>query len=881
MRRPFARLAAALAVVGSALLAYGAVGNGDIVATSPVTVVTVTSPMGMGSGTATLENTTASTTYSVLVGSDATCDPDVTFNVMGGNPIASFAPNSSRAVAIGCPARGSAAMERCLLHATNNSNGTPLVDFMALCLYGDPPSLSPSQTSIDFGTLDVGTFVDRTLSLTNDGSGSAIRRIYVASSDLDGNFEFTTPCNPDAAYCDIALTSEVPPGSSFDVGVRCRPQAAGTHTANVYVGTDTFQLLSLGVTLSCTGAATTQPALAVNPTTITIPSGVEVDSATANVSVHLSNAGGGVLQIKDVRVVDVDTSSSDDWSYAAHGACSGQIASCMLDGGETIDIDLTFNPSQIGSRRAALLVSYHDTLDRTLEVPLDASGRGATVRRLDSDLPLAFGTVPVGVTSTLDITLVNDGNRDASIDVALDPDPSPGFAVMPSTNVAVTPGMPRTISVECTPQAEGSASTTVTVSSPDLAAALEIPATCEGTTDPLYAVPSALALGEVRTNAVPRTVTVQLVSATAPSQLNLAGAPVLEQTNPEITLGPYSSTATPATFDVTLAPQTAGAVNAIIDVETTAGQTLHIPLSASAVTAALIVADALDLGTFCVDQPTTSSNLALLSTGTATIALDPPTLGMSPSPFALSLTTPDTYPHMLAPGASAVVAVTPQRQRVATTVSDALTWHTDVDGMTAAPTALTARFIDSGGAIAPPALNFGAVTPHLYTANGQRVVIQNCNATPLVLDPPLIKTPFSIDSPSFPTMLNPNESVAFSVGFHPTRVGTVTDTLRITSPQLPDSPLQVTLVGTGAKPESPPPDAGVGSESPGETSFYSCACTSSQKPLGGFPIVLAVAALLVRRRRSTYASARWGGRAHAGGGSQPRSCSARRPVRLR
>lgn len=850
------RAVGVVVVLGSALLAYAAVGNGDIVATQPITVVTVTSTTGSGSGTVSLQNTSAATTYSVLVGSDATCDPDVTFSITGGNPITGFQPSTSRNVQVGCPARGDEAMQHCLFHATNSVNQTPLADFMGVCLYGaSPPTLLPLQTSLDLGTVTVGDFAEDTLTIRNNGTGAPIKRVYLMTSDLDGNFQLTTPCNPDGSYCDVELATAVAPGSTFDVGIKCRPQAAGTHTAQVYVGTDTFQLLSLGVTLQCSGAATTQPALTLNPTTIEIPTPVEVkDDEAVNVVVHVANEGAGTLLIRDVRTVDVDAGAADDWTYAASGDCSGQISSmCMLAAGKKVDINLTFDPSQIGSRRAALLISYRDTLDRTFEIPLGGVGRGATLRRPGPQGALAFGTVPVGTTSSLDITLVNDGNRDATIMPALAAATMPPFSTTPATGFVVSPGTPRTITVTCTPQAAGMFTTTVSLSSMDTLSAqpLTVSATCDGTTQALYANPTALPIGEVRINAGTLTRTVQVLSNSG-SPLTFAGEPQLDAANAAITLGPLSQSTTPASFDVTLAPQLEGPMSATILVQTDDGQTVRIPVSATAVKAAYLAVETLDLGTFCVDQPTTSSNLPLFSSGTATIELLAPALGQSPSPFELSFTTPPVYPHRLAPTKAAIVSVTPKRQRAAMTVADSLTWRTDVEGGATAGTALTARFIDSGGAIAPPALTFGEVTVHLFTPNGQRVVIQNCNPTPLVLDPPNIRTPFSIDSPNFPAMLSPNESVAFSVGFHPTRVGTVMDVLRITSPQLPGSPLEVTLVGTGSAGE-PAPDAGIGLTPPGDTSFYACSCNSSTRrrgPLGVIPIALAVLCTLFGRRRS-------------------------------
>ncbi len=844
MQRRGTHALALIAVLGSALLAYAAVGNGEIVATQPTTVVTVTSTTAGASGTATLQNTTSSTTYTVLIDSDATCDPGIGFTVSGGNPIGPFQPNTSHNITITCPPRGSEALARCRFHALNNTNTTPLADFVGACLYGaSPPTLTPQQTTLDFGSLTVGDFAERTLTIRNDGAAT-IKRVYLMASDIDGNFEVSTPCNPDSASCDVELPAAVAPGGSFNVGLKCRPQATGTHTAQLYVGTDTFQLLSLGVSLQCTATAATQPALSVNPTTVEFPTPVEVKMESASTRIQLANAGAGTLLVKDVRVVDVDTGAADDWSYTASGACSGKITSvCMLDTDEQVDINLTFDPTQLGYRRAALLISYRDTLDRTFEIPLNAVGAGATVRRPGQQTGIAFGQVGVGRTSMQDITLVNDGTRDTMVTVSLTASTTPPFDVATGTMFTLVPGMQRTVTVECALTSAGTFTTSVSLSSPDLTSPLTIAATCEGVTTPVFATPAALQLGEIRLNAAAPTVTVQLASVGGP--VALADEPTLEAPDGAITIGPLSQLTTPATFDVTVVPQGAGAITGTIRVETSAGDVVRIPVIATGVEASYAAADTLDLGTFCVNQPTTSSNVTLLSTGTATITLMPPTLGQAPSPFDLLRTAPTVYPHLLAPAKPAIVAVTPKRQRLPITVSDTLTWRTDVAGAETTMTSLTARFIDTGAAVAPPALNFGEELVHLFTANGQRVVIQNCNTTPLVLDPPNIRTPFSIDSPNFPAMLSPNESVAFSVGFHPTRVGTVMDTLRITSPQLPGQPLEVLLIGTGGSGDALAPDAGIGPGKPGD----SCNCNSSNRPIGILPIAFALLLVLSPRRR--------------------------------
>jgi hypothetical protein len=460
---------------------------------------------------------------------------------------------------------------------------------------------------------------------------------------------------------------------------------------------------------------------------------------------------------------------------------------------------------------------------------------------------LDFGTIPVGRSASLMFDLINTGNRDTMAAVAT----TPPFSVMPGPNTTVSPGVDRTITVTCSPTAAGLSSSTITAQSADavLSPTISIAASCEGTTQELFATPGSLMLGEIRAGAGPVKRTIQLATDND-MPVTLSGQPQLETPNANITLGALSTLTTPATFDVTFdvpAQATQGAFSTTITLAASNGDSLRIPVAAKIVTASYVVAGSVDLGTFCINQPTTSSNTALVSDGTATLELMQPTLGLSPSPFELSLTSPAIYPSSLAAGASASIAITPQRRSSVTTVTDTLTWRTDVVDMPTTTTSLTARFTDSGGAIAPPSLDFGKVTVHLFEDDGQRVVLQNCNDTPLALDPPMIRTPFSIDSPNFPAVLDPNETIAFSVGFHPTRKGIATDTLRISSPQLPNA-LEVVLVGEGTTPDPPMLDAGTGNPDIGDTSFYSCNCDSGSF-VGGFPIMIASASLLFRRRR--------------------------------
>ena len=179
---------------------------------------------------------------------------------------------------------------------------------------------------------------------------------------------------------------------------------------------------------------------------------------------------------------------------------------------------------------------------------------------------------------------------------------------------------------------------------------------------------------------------------------------------------------------------------------------------------------------------------------------------------------------------------------------DDLIWTTDVAGKTTARTKVTAVFVDSGGAIAPAALGFGKVAIHTMTP-GQRVTVQNCNnSDSLRLDAPHIPLPFSLDTPGdFPRTLMPNETVSFSVSFSPLMTGPFATTMTISSTMLP-VPLAVALAGEGIT-DPIEVDAGIPPIVPGSTSFYACGCTGPQAPTHGWPVVLAVIAIVRRRRR--------------------------------
>lgn len=595
--------------------------------------------------------------------------------------------------------------------------------------------------------------------------------------------------------------------------------------------------LTIG-TGSGTGSGSGAPVLSISPAALDLGA-IEVSGAAATSTVHLGNTGGGTVKLLAAAVLDGGTGAAADWTITAGPPCSEAIPSCVLGAGQTTDLAIAFDPRSIGVRDVALLVNYHDTADRAIAIPLGGVGVGPTLDLVAAPGTLDFGAVPVGATATLVLPATNHGTRtlgDARATVTA----GGPFAVTPGmfsvTTAAATP-----IAISCTPTAAGTFTAKLQLSAPDAAAApAEIALRCAGDAGAmLAATPPAILLGEVRLG-TPAASSVSVTSRGAPIALTAAD---LETAIAGVTVRGTPAT-TPATLDLVAAPPLEGSLDDRVIVTPAAGASLAIPVAGAAVTASYIVPDAVSLGTFCVQQSPMPRILALTSTGSATIRLSAPAL--AGTSFDLRLVAPLGYPNLVASHQRALVLVTPRPRGLAGTASDDLVWTTDVAGAITSHTTVTASFLDDGGAIAPAALAYGQTPIHIDTRNAQRVTLQNCSTASFQLDTPQVPAPFSIDSPGFPAALNPGEIATFSVGFHPTKLGPVTKTLSITSPQLP-GPLTVELSGEGVTPSG---DGDTGPDAAGlsSTSFYACGGCASDDPSGLAAIVLAALATRLRRR---------------------------------
>lgn len=790
-------------------------------------------------GTLALVNDTAASIRVESITRDPSCDGSV---LLGMTAPFDLAGGTTTMVAVSClGTTGVTGLQRCLFHV-HGTSGPPLLEFEAVCDSSTAATLVPETMSINFGNVQVGSGSSVVVNALNTSS-TVITSLGFQTTDLAGNFEIGSPCMTNARECEGPI-SAVGMGTNAVFTVWCRPRTTGAQSAELHVTTNTGQRLTSPIALSCFGTPATEPVFSLTGAPASAGS-VAVDAGSATTSVKIRNGGTGTLIIQNVQIVN---GAASDWHYEASGACTGQIpAFCNLAADQEVTLDVTFDPSDLDLRNSTLLIEYFDTADRSTTVQLLGRGLGAKVELVGGPNAIDFGLVPVGVSSPVTFTLINRGNVPITdVELSAMPMGAP-FALSPASPLTLAPNVETTVTATCQPAATGTFSTAFRASSLTafMSPPITIDATCEGTSMALSSSPTTIAVGEIRTGTMPPPIVLDVLGT---SQLAISSI-ALETQSANLALVAAPGT-TPLAIMLRVTPMMDGSLANAILVTAMNGDMIRIPISGQVVTAAYEAPALASLGTFCLNQPTTSSRIALASTGTASIRLDEPTMALAPSsPFDISPATPSSYPATLLAEHDAVVEITPKRQGFPSVQLDELIWTTDVASMPTTRTMLSATFINDGGAIAPSALGFGQVPLHNGASNAQTITLQNCDTTPITLTTPMMPAAFAIDSGTFPMELEPNERTTIAVGFRPVRLGIHSGTMRIPSDQL-TTPLEVLLTGEGVN-TSGEGDGGVDPNGVDERSFYACSCSSPGVPSQGWPIAVAVLVVVVpwRRRR--------------------------------
>lgn len=230
---------------------------------------------------------------------------------------------------------------------------------------GNPGSgnLLPSATSVDFGSVNVGSNATKSVTVTNNGDARiGITQISVAGSQfsLSSNSSFTL----DAAQ-------------QATVSFRFAPTAAGAATGTASISTDTPSV-ALSIQLTGTGLSTGTAQLTASPSSVSF--GTVATGSQNSKTVTLGNYGAVSVTI-----------NSASYTGAAFSV-SGLTTPLTLSAGQSSAFTVSFNPSSDGSSSGS--ITFVDRSGTTLlTVPLSGTAATAASHYVDLSWTASASTV--------------------------------------------------------------------------------------------------------------------------------------------------------------------------------------------------------------------------------------------------------------------------------------------------------------------------------------------------------------------------------------------------------------------------------------------------------------------------------------------------------
>nr|HEX4312865.1 choice-of-anchor D domain-containing protein [Kofleriaceae bacterium] len=732
--------------------------------------------------------------------------------------------------------------------AISVNSGTASLSIMASCMAETPAMSGLSATDLGI-TGPSSTPATGVVTLTG-GGGQIITDAYLdagpdSTIHMDGTF-----CS--SSYCSFGAGRAV-----ADVPMDCSPTGMMQSATLIVHGLNTLDTAVSNITCTSTGSVTTTPVLDVSPSSLAFGlQPVGMSSAKQVVTISNDPTAGGPLQ-------DVQVTLGDTTNYTLD--CGPSPCSLgTLAVGQMASVGVTFDPTAGASEPTTLAVTADLVLEQ--DVSVSGTGQGAQIVLLQPDpgtvpFGIAFGSIGRGKAQAATIEIQSVGDLDTDTTVALMQTGASVFAVS-SGDIPVPQGSTGTVTLTCGSATSGTATGSVTLTTPSVFAGspIAIPVSCTVADTDVTASPNMVRFGDAQfgelrrdANVGPQTQTITLINNGGSA--STLGTVTMAPVSGHVTVAQPSSTTLAAnggsaTFTITADPNVLQG-SATFDEDFTATPlTLTVPVDGAALTvtatgkvvkAQTALAPApptpLDLGTVCLGS-TASGTITLTNTGTAHVGT--PSAPTMDKTFAITGYAGGVELAPGSPGSASVqtATVAPIRSDQAGELDGTLAWTTDVPDMYQLPVKLV--YVAEGGAVSPATLAF-ATQMAGTESQPQTIDVQNCDTTPLdVTIGDLVQhvgptSAWNVTPPAAMT-LQPSATTPVTVAFRPHRDGHFYAELPITAGSNTTT-VQLTGDATGFPPASP-------------TDFYACGCHGSGAPTQGWPVAAVIVVVARRRRRS-------------------------------
>jgi Abnormal spindle-like microcephaly-assoc'd, ASPM-SPD-2-Hydin len=494
-------------------------------------------------------------------------------------------------------------LEGAFLSLTDNAPGSPQV--LALLGSGAGPLAVISPSSVNFGSVSVGTTPSQAITLTNQGNQTLI----ITGIAVGGNNIPQFP--PSADTCPAALSA----GASCELVISFVPSAVGTFTAVLNITDNSGTVSNAMQMIPLTGTATpAAPLLNISPTALAFAAQA-VGSTSGNQVVTVVNQGSGTLNISAIAVTG---SGANNFGIVPAGSnpcpSSGTLASAA-----SCTVTTNFAPLSSGTKSASLSLS-----DNAAGSPQTVSLTGTAVAPAIalSVSSLTFGAQPAGTASTpQNVTLSNPGTTSLGISgIVLSGTNPTDFIETNNCPQSLGVSASCVITVKFDPSATGSSSRTASISISDNAPQSPQTVALAGsvTVATVSVSPATISFGSQVVGGTSSPVAVS-VKNTGQGALTVSGASVTDTT--DFTLKNNCTGAIPAggtcTVQITFAP--AAPVTGAQCGSTSGAKTATLTLSDNATDSPQSVTMNGTATDFCPDPPTVGGTSQTVPAGTTAV----------------------------------------------------------------------------------------------------------------------------------------------------------------------------------------------------------------------------------------------------------------------
>jgi hypothetical protein len=292
--------------------------------------------------------------------------------------------------------------------------------------------LTVTPTSVNFGTVNVGSSAQQSIEITN--SGQTI--LVIESLSVSGSY---------FSISGIGSPLLMRAGASASFVAKFTPSAGGSQTGKIVIQTNSSAVVD--VTLS---GNTTAPTTSVSV--------VPTSASFGNVPVGSTNSQTFTVTNHGSTTVSVSSESVSGTGLSISGLASG----LQIGAGRSSTFNVVFKPAKTGTITGSASVDFSAS-GKTIGLTVPASGNGiaSTTTVEASPSALNFGDVPVGRSSSLPLKVINAGN--SNVTITRSAITGSGFSVSGLSALTLQPGQSDSAEVVFAPRSSGSVSGTISI----------------------------------------------------------------------------------------------------------------------------------------------------------------------------------------------------------------------------------------------------------------------------------------------------------------------------------------------------------------------------------------------------------------------------------